>query len=240
MYKVFIPSINRAGITSTDKLFKNPIMVVPQRQVEDYKKHNKDVLGCPDEIKGITPTRNFILNYCKENGIKQHIQIDDDIKYFFKHEANKTIRDVPPETFWQLLEHMFLLTGEWGGRCFGLKLREDKKDYREYGPFPTLCVIGANIIGIIDNHLKFDENCTVKEDYDYSLQHIRAFGRVIRFNKYGVHAEHLFNEGGCSLYRTLDTEMKMLEYLQKKWGKRVVKFSNNKNIIKVMVPIKGI
>ena len=60
---IVCPSKGRAAKVLTKKLVKNLILVVPHNEVSDYEKHNPEcqVIGTPEHVKGITPTRQWIL-----------------------------------------------------------------------------------------------------------------------------------------------------------------------------------
>jgi hypothetical protein len=238
MFSVFIPSYDRCGLVKTIKYFDDPFIVVRNEELEDYKKLYNNVIGC-NEI-GITKTRNFILRYCKENNIRYHIQVDDDINGFWFMERGIIIDIESKEKIKEILTNMFIICEEWESKIFGLSMQKDKKVYREYSPFSTQSVVVANLMGIIDNDLYFDENCVVKEDYDYSIQHIIKYKRVIKCLKYGVDAPHLMNKGGCASYRTMQLEYDMLKYLQDKYGTKYIRDSGNKNVIRVEGLRKGI
>jgi hypothetical protein len=236
-YKVYIPSMGRAGKVTTHKLFLNHVIVCPEREVDLYKKYHDQVLGVDDSIKGITRTRNWILENNKDNW---HIQVDDDATSFHMYEKAKLYKFIDPKRIHRILMNQFNVCEEWGFKAWGFALASDYKFYREYSPFSTQGVIGANILGIIDNPIRFDERLKVKEDYDYSMQHIAKYGGVLRYMKYGIDVVHLTNEGGCVSYRTKDVEMDAYNTLLKKWGKRVVKLQDNKNFCKMKSPRKGI
>jgi hypothetical protein len=127
-------------------------------------------------------------------------------------------------------------TSDWGLKVWGLAMASDPRFYREFAPFVTQCVIGANIIGIIKNPIRFDERLKVKEDYDYSMQHIYKYGGALRFNKFGINVIHLTNKGGCVDYRTKDTELDAYEILRKKYGENVVRKQNNHNFFRMESP----
>jgi hypothetical protein len=237
MYRVYIPSMGRAGLVTSHKLFLNHTIVCPESEVQKYREYHEDVLGVPDEIKGITKTRNWILDNAKEDW---HIQVDDDALSFHMFELGKMVTFTDPERINRILANQFLMTEEWGLKVWGLSLAADYKFYREYTPFSTQGVIGANIIGIINNPLRFDERLKVKEDYDFAMQHIAEYGGALRFMKYGIDVIHLTNEGGCVSYRTKDVEMQAYEVLLAKWGSKVVKLQDNKNFVRMRSPRKGV
>jgi len=236
-YKVYIPSMGRAGKVTTHKLFKESIIVCPKKEVKAYKEYHDQVLGVDDNIKGITKTRNWIL---EKNNDEWHIQVDDDALSFHTYECGKLIKFIDVDRIDNILRNQFLVCKEWGHKAWGFALASDYKFYREYSPFSSQGVIGANILGVIKNPIRFDERLKVKEDYDYSMQHIAKYGGVLRFMKYGIDVIHLTNEGGCVSYRTKDVEMEAYNILVKKWGKKIVKIQDNKNFVKMKSPRKGI
>lgn len=245
MFEVAIPSKGRAGKVKTHKLFPDHIIFCPVAEQKAYEDHHRIVVGVPNEIRGITPTRNFIIrwmDHARPHGqwVEWHIQIDDDAKYFYMHQNQGIVKIQDVGRISHLVENMFVMTEEWGAKAFGLSLAADKKFYREYSPFSTQSIIGSNVIGIIKNPIRFDEEMIVKEDYDYSLQQLAKYRRAIRFNKFGVMVEHLFNAGGCVGYRTNDVELKAAERLLQKWGPSVIKRVPNKNFVKVIAPLPGI
>ncbi len=236
-YKVYIPSKGRAGKVTSHNLFLDSHIVCPDSEVKDYKKHHEKVIGVPDEVKGITPTRNWILDHNKSN---YHIQVDDDARSFHKYEKTELVRFTEPERIDSILNTMFLMTDEIGYKVWGLAMASDYKFYRPFAPFSTQGIVVANLIGIIKNPLRFDERLRVKEDYDYSMQHIYKYGGVLRTHKYGIDVIHLTNEGGCVGYRTKEVELQAYDTLLKKYGSSVVKFQDNKNFVKMKSPRKGI
>ena len=236
MYKIYIPSKGRAGEVSTLGLVKKATLVVPVEEVEEYKKYYGDraeILGC--NKKGITSTRNWILDNADVNQI---VMIDDDavgVKLMGKKEVfkNNWLLDI-------VIDRMFLLTKEWGLKCWGLSQASDPKFYRAYSPFSTLSVIASNIIGIIRTGLRFDERFVVKEDFDFSLQQMYYYRGVLRDNRFWLVVKHLTNKGGCVSYRTQEVENKSIELLERKWGKKVVKRTRAHNMMKIIVPLHGI
>jgi hypothetical protein len=236
-YKVYIPSKGRAGRVTTDQLFIKSTIVCPESEVDLYKKHHDTVIGVPDTVKGITKTRNWILNNIED---EWHIQVDDDALSFHCFESGKMYKFIDPEKIHEIVDNQFQMCEDWELKAWGFSLAADYKFYREYTPFSSQGVVGANIIGIIKNPIRFDERLKVKEDYDYSMQHIFKYKGILRFMKYGIDVVHLTNEGGCVAYRTKETEMEAYNILLNKWGKKVVKLQNNKNFCRMISPRKGV
>lgn len=242
-YAVCIPSKGRAGIVSTTQFFNSVYIFVPEDEVKEYRVYERTghkVIGVPLSIRGITATRNFILDWVKEQGFKYHIQIDDDVEYFYYFENTEKIIKTDKDWIDWLITRFFILIEDMGVYLWGLSLGPDKKFYREYSPFSLVSVIGANLFGIKDNPIRFDERLKVKEDYDYALMHLYRYGRVVRSNKYGVKVKHYSNRGGCVSYRTAEVEEEAYRILRKKWGK-IIKRQRGKTIgLSVESPYRGI
>ena len=74
---IAIPSKGRAGETKTDKILKSGVLFVPESEANQYRRTSRNVVGIPDEVKGITKTRNWILRNC---GASRVVFVDDDVK----------------------------------------------------------------------------------------------------------------------------------------------------------------
>ena len=69
--------------------------------------------------------------------------------------------------------------------------------------------------------LRFDTRLTLKEDYDYCLQHLDTYGKVARCNFLIVRAYHYDNRGGVvDSARTNANERANVAYLMDKWNRR--------------------
>jgi hypothetical protein len=65
--------------------------------------------------------------------------------------------------------------------------------------------------------LWFDEQLRLKEDYDYTLQHLAQYGGVVRCNDLLLTFAHRTNKGGAVAYRTPAAERTAIAYLMAKW-----------------------
>ena len=77
----------------------------------------------------------------------------------------------------------------------------------------------------------FDEKLSLKEDYDYTLQHLQKYGNCFRYQKYLFTFDHYTNKGGAVDYRTNDEEQKTIRYLMSKWGDKIRLNTKRKNEI---------
>jgi len=77
----------------------------------------------------------------------------------------------------------------------------------------------------LPTHLRFDTNLSLKEDYDFTLQHIKEYGGAVRCD-YCFACFYHKQKGGVSNLRNLEKEQENIDYLKQKWGKLI---SDNKN-----------
>ncbi len=171
-------------------------------------------------------SRNSSLEYCfKRNKIS--IQLSDDLENIMLNDftgkrtkkyvgISTVVNDIMPH----FINSDYLFAGfpPTNNPFFALK------EY-EYNKF----IVGDFIL-IKPNELRFDDNLRLKEDYDYTLQHIQKVG-CIRYQKYLNSFRHYSNSGGAVSYRTNDLEQKTISYLQQKWGECIKLNTKRKNEI---------
>jgi hypothetical protein len=79
-------------------------------------------------------------------------------------------------------------------------------------------VVGDFIVVDTTSPIRFDERLGVKEDYDFTMAHIKLHGGSVRANHLLVKAAHRKNEGGaCSSNREVK-ERHAISLLKHKWG----------------------
>ena len=83
--------------------------------------------------------------------------------------------------------------------------------------------------------LRYDLNMTLKEDYDYVLQHITKEGGVMRFNCILPHIRHYDNPGGAVTVRNPEEEEKNIKYLLRKWPTFIKRNSRRPNEVLLKV-----
>jgi len=220
--EIYSPSYKRSKGVKTHNIIPDIIYCVHEFEAQKYIDKGYNVEIMPDSIRGnIARVRNYMLdNYVKDKGII----IDDDIEYFKRW----NIKDGLPicesiEDIHEFIEQGFSLCEQFGAKLWGLNILGDKGSYREYTPFSLNNTISGSFMGFLDNHLRFDENIPLKEDYDYSIQNSNEFRKMLRINYAHMVKKDHANKGGCADYRTIDVEKEQLTLLQKKWGTKIVK-----------------
>ena len=84
--------------------------------------------------------------------------------------------------------------------------------------------------------LRFDTRFKLKEDYDYTLQHIQKYGGVARCDSIIAKFKHRVNKGGAVDIRTPEIEQESIRLLRKKWGRNIV--DNPKRPNEVLLRVK--
>ena len=214
---IAVPSKNRAGRTTTNKILPNiATFFVPQSEVHQYH-YIKNVVGIPNEIQGITNTRNWILKNTNEKWV---VFLDDDAKNVGYTELGRTQAkkiEIKDEGFWaEEFLKAFDLTEQLGFKMWGVKTEAAPRSVYPYKPILTKTYLTASCMGMInDGEFYFDENFKVKEDYEICLRHIVKYGGILGIRYLHWENEHWVTEGGCKDYRTIEIEKKAINDLVK-------------------------
>jgi len=214
---IAIPSKNRAGRTTTNKVLPNiGTFFVPESEIHQYS-YIKNVVGVPKEVKGITETRNWILKNTNEKWV---VFLDDDVKscgWTKLERRNAKKIDERDEGFWaEQFLIAFDLTEQVGFKMFGLKTESAPRSVYPYKPINFKTYLTASCMGMInDGEFYFDEDFKVKEDYEICLRHIVQYGGIVGIRYLHWENEHWTTEGGCKDYRTIDMERDAIKKLNK-------------------------
>ena len=220
---IAVPSKNRAGRTTTNKILPNiATFFVPQREVHQYS-NIKNVQAVPNDVQGITPTRNWILKNTNE---KKVVFLDDDAKnvgYTKLNERKSQKVEIRDEAFWfEEFHKAFDLCQQMNYKMWGVKTEAAPRSVYPYKPILTRTYLTASCMGLInDGEFYFDENFKVKEDYEICLRHIVKYGGILGIRYLHWENEHWTTEGGCKDYRTIDIERQAIKDLIRLYPKMV-------------------
>lgn len=78
-------------------------------------------------------------------------------------------------------------------------------------------IIGDCIAVRQHSGIRFDETLKLKEDYDFTIQHLEKYGRVLRHNDILCEFAHYTNAGGAVAVRTMEVEQASIKRLKEKW-----------------------
>lgn len=228
---IAIPSKNRAYKTTTDKVLPNiGTFYVPESEIHNYQ-YVKNVVAVPNEVRGITPTRNWILKNTDEKWV---VFIDDDVKhagYMQMNEYNATKIEIREEGFWEdEFLKAFDLTEQLGYKMWGVKTESAPRSVYPYKPILTRTYLTASCMGMVnDGEFYFDEEYRVKEDYEICLRHIEKYGGICGIRYIHWENEHWDTDGGCKDYRTVQVERDAIKKLIKRYPGMIAKAKRKAN-----------
>lgn len=215
---IAVPSKGRAGLTTTNKIIPNlSTFFIPESEYHQYKGIVKNIVCVPKEIKGITDTRNWILQNTDEKWV---VFLDDDAKNvgYNKLEERKTRNiQIKNEDFWaEEFLGFFDLTMQLGYKIWGVRTESSARGTHPYKPFLTRSYVTASCMGIVnDGEYMFNPDFKVKEDYEICLRHIKDKGGILAVRYLHWQNEHWTTDGGCKDYRTIDMERDAIKKLIK-------------------------
>ena len=220
---IAVPSKSRAGKTTTQKILPNATFYVPESEIHQYKGIVKNIIGVPRDVRGITPTRNWILKNTDEKWV---VFIDDDVKscgYTKLYERRSQKIEMKDEGFWidEFLK-AFDLTEQLNFKIWGIKTEGAPRSVYPYKPILLKTYVTASCMGMInDGEYYFDEQFTVKEDYEICLRHLVDKGGILGIRYIHWENEHWGTEGGCKDYRTISIEKECIKKLIQKYPKMI-------------------
>lgn len=215
---IAVPSKGRAGLTTTNKILPNLCtFFIPESEYHQYKDLVKNIVCVPKEVRGITDTRNWILENTDDKWV---VFLDDDAKNvgYNKLEERKTKKiEIREEGFWaEEFLKFFDMTEQLGYKIWGTRTESSPRGTYPYKPFLTRSYVTASCMGIVnDGEYLFDPEFKVKEDYEICLRHIKDKGGILAVRYLHWENEHWTTEGGCKDYRTIEMEKDAIKKLIK-------------------------
>lgn len=218
-FKVVCPSKGRADNVRTKRFFPGMTIVVPHNEVELYQEKNPgfEVVGTPKHIRGITPTRQWILeNYGTV------FMIDDDVihvrKNYAKPKESGEIND--PETIFEIVRNAFVIAQGIGAKIFSFSKIRNPLEYNSFIPIIHTGYMNASFCGFIEGHgLEYDLSMSEGEDHYISCLTIYKHRYCFIDNRFSFVTDGNFTAiGGCNDYRTRDSMIRNTLYLRQKFG----------------------
>lgn len=214
-FEIAIPSKGRAGLITSQNIFKSGVLYVPESELMQYSIYKNKIVQIPNEVKGITQTRNWIL---KHNENKNVFFLDDDLQYGGyierKETKYKVIRVEDESVYIGEIEKLFDVCYQVGSKIFGFFTVGNNLTNYSYSPFLFNGVCLGSCMGIInDGSYFFDESFEVKEDYELTLRHLKEKGLTVRSNILFMQHEHTQTRGGCRDSNRIEKEKKAIKKL---------------------------
>ena len=212
------------SVEKMSKFAPNVRWYVAEGETEAYKS-----AGAVDVVEagGLIAARNQAIEDAFAKG-KASVQLSDDLTKLQRANPDKTASDI---TLQEVINEM-------GKFCTGLSVKlagaapvPNMFYFDPEKPFKTHHFIVGDLIYIEPSTPRFDSSLKLKEDYDFTAQHIQEYGGVARLDFIHAHFKHRTNAGGAVSYRTPEVEQEAILRLQEKWGDAIRPNSRRENEI---------
>jgi hypothetical protein len=214
---VAVPSRGRPGKTPTLGILPEASLYVPAREEGSYRRAGaRTVVPVPDTVRGITATRNWIL----ESTIEERVVFIDDVKtagwirlYAFRAQH----RTLPAAAWMRQFERAFDLCEELGYKLWGVATHSAPRGVYPFHPILFRTYVTASCMGMFRSSDRFDEAFPVKEDYELCLRAIERDGGVLGIRYLYWENQHWDTAGGCRDYRTQEMEEQVTKALMERY-----------------------
>src|SRR5215469_7851406 len=214
---IAIPSKGRPNGVKSKRVLPSATVFVPESEVRDYERAGvTNVRGVPAAIRGITRTRNWILDNVADRWI---VFVDDDVKlqgYVHLDQFASKHRRLTESEWIDEIVKLFDLTESLKFRIFGVATQSAPRSVYPWKPILLRSYVTASFMGIVnDGRTRFDERFKVKEDYELNLRCIKEDGGVVAARFLFWQNTHWTDPGGCADYRTQKIELACIKLLKK-------------------------
>ena len=216
---IAIPSKGRAGKVKSLKYLPTAKLFVPDFEKDAYHSfYGSSVVAVPNNIRGITQTRNWILDNAGDDSV---VMVDDDVQtcgYVELQERNGKQRKILPHIWVSECEKLFDVCRSMKYRLWGIATQAALRSFYPYRPFLWRSYVTASFCGICnESGLRFDESFKVKEDYELNLRCIAEDGGIVAARYLFWQNSHWVDDGGCKDYRTQEMESDAIRKLQSRY-----------------------
>ena len=161
--------------------------------------------------------RSHVLDDGFALGLPTFVMDDDVQEWVLLDRDDDGGQIVRPATFEEVLGVLFRGLKITGARLAGGPPTPNAFYVDINRPIKTRHFVNCYFHLVLPTHLRYDPTMYVKEDYDYTLQHIREYGAVARCERVLPHFQHERAKGGCS-WRTDEDRDICCARLIEKWG----------------------
>jgi hypothetical protein len=228
-FKVAIPTLGRPDFIVDHPLIDHAAICVTDSEYESYRKNlpNADIRVRPDSVIGISATRNWLLENVREPGDDFIMLMDDDVEHMI-HLMTKHFQPIrDPDHILDVIHHVGQICVDMGVGVFGWA--HDPKPERRFGTSVAglRAWVRGCAQGIVDPHLRFDEQLSCGEDFDICVQSLYRTRMCWQDRRWTFVAKAWELPGGMRRVRTDSVAKRDVAYMQMKWGNTVVLSQHN-------------
>jgi len=228
-----------------------PTWYVDAESLKDYR-----ALGLKAVVGGkLTPSRNKALKDANRMG-KACVQLSDDISAWeYRHGKRATSKTDDACNAAHAAAKRYVVSPVAAAQFICAKMRgctEEKKPKLGGVYMLGSCarvfageeftyqnfILGDFFVVDKGSNTRFDENMSLKEDYDFSCAHIRDHGAILRCNRMTLNVKHYSNHGGACTNRDKkgEQEQRNIAILKSKWPRAFFKHPKRKNEVVMRWP----
>lgn len=229
--KVFIPTKGRAVLQRTyeglpPEVKKNTMLVIDKNDVDGYIKAHipeEAILTVPKSIKGICPTRQFIMEYCYSNHIDFMCMLDDDITFQKRNLKGKILNATSGQVL-RAFENLLNNLTEYvhAGIATRSMDYDNPKHFKVNGRM--MHVLGYCIPKVFELECYFTKDVAKNfsmDDFHMTLQLLeKGASNIIDLNN-RISPSSSNSKGGASLWRTLESHNSSAKQLERNHPKFV-------------------
>jgi len=185
--------------------------------------------GASDVIESgnLIDSRNVALDMAFDQG-DVCVQVSDDCTKMRRLHQGEAPAALPGEFVAEALDHITA-----NCRLVGIAPTDNAFYGGEKVKRQHFCV--GDLFVAAPSPIRFDRRLRLKEDYDYTAQHIYRYGEVARLDWWLVSFTHRTNAGGVVQYRTAEVEQESIAVLREKWGNWIQPNSRRDNEVLLRV-----
>lgn len=227
---IVVCSRSRPGKLITKNLFTGfkLIVVVPENQLEDYKKHNPEpnlqIVAHPNWVRGIGDCRFWVMS-----NFGDCFMLDDDTEsirnYSVVGAGSEIIKN--SEHVNDIIQNLYFTAKNFGAKMFGFGNIRNPLNFAPQKPFRFSGYINASMCGYMADHgLHYDiEESWLNTCEDYYFSGLNAHKNRFCFidERYTAYTLGNFNSGGgCADYRKASDMEYCTTQLMKMFGSAIV------------------
>jgi hypothetical protein len=229
--RYLIMSRSRARTITTQKLFPQATLVVPESQVEDYRHHGLPMRGVPDELSGVSAIHNWMVGNFAED-VK--VMLCDDLTgclYLFGTKS----RFLSPVEIDAMVHNTAACCIGAEARLFGWSQTPDPMKLQRNDPFGLTRWVGGGL-GFVGAKGCWDELLKCKCDVDACLTQLLTNRIVWQDSRYHFSQNRDTKLGGNSTLKTAGRINAEKAYLKRKW-KAHIGFSTYRSQERIQVHV---
>lgn len=232
--KIFIPTRGRLSSQVTwDNLpsFVRDMatLVCPLDEHEAHERAGRRAVATPNTVQGIAQTRQWIIETSPDNIV---MMADDDQEFFCRKDGTYRLRKMNENDFSEMLSSITEYAREYS--AVGISaVAGNNNSFPAYtiSPGRMYNMYALNRRTLLDNDIRFDE-MVVMEDFHVTLSLLKKGFANIILQKWCWSQKASNADGGCSIYRTSETQkqgairlaelhhpyVKVVQKRSKSWG----------------------